>query len=67
MWGQQQLVVTSDRQEPYAIDLVLSTLAGNEQHMPTNLAYCEDLSELEDEASCQRSLISRSLAAKLTS
>ena len=49
MWGQQQLVVTSDRQEPYAIDLVLSTLAGNEYCMPTNLAYYEDLSQLEDD------------------
>ena len=32
-----------------AIDLVLSTLAGNEYHMPTNLAYYEDLSQLEDD------------------
>ena len=33
--------------EPHTI--VLATLAGNEYHMPANLAHYEDLSQLEDD------------------
>ena len=43
----QQQAVQPDCNEPR--DIVLATLAGNEYHMPANLAHYEDLSQLEDD------------------
>ena len=43
----QQQAAQPDCNEPHAI--VLATLAGNEHHMPANLAHYEDLSQLEDD------------------
>ena len=49
MPGQQQQALTPYGQEPHAIVIVLATLAGNEYHMPANLAHYEDLSQLEED------------------
>ena len=43
----QQRAVPPNCNEPHTI--VLVTLAGNEYHMPANLARYEDLSQLEDD------------------
>ena len=49
MPSQQQQELTLYGQEPHAIVIVLATLAGNEYHMPANLAHYEDLSQLEED------------------
>lgn len=43
----QQQATTVDLMEPHTV--VLATIAGNEYHMPTNLAQYEELSQLEDD------------------
>ena len=45
----QQQAVTPYCHEPHAIVIVLATLAGNEYHMPANLAHDEDFLQLEDD------------------
>ena len=49
MPGHQQQAFTPYGQEPHAIVIALATLAGNEYHMPANLAHYEDLSQLEED------------------
>ena len=51
----QQQAVQPDCNEPR--DIVLATLAGNEYHMPANLAHYEDLSQLEEVFGCEVDLI----------
>ena len=49
MLSQQQQGLTPHDHDRYAIVIALVTLAGNEYHMPANLAHYEDLTELEDD------------------
>ena len=50
MPDQQQQELPPHGQEPHAIIvIVLATLAGNEYHIPANLAHYEDLSQLKDD------------------
>ena len=69
MPGQQQHALTPYGQEPRAIVIILATLAGNEYHMPANLAHYEDLSQLEEDIVSFLPTVSdlEVLAANLTS